>query len=654
MREVFVKRIALSSYKGTSAAEYELYKRTLINGRNGSGKSTIKDAIMEILTGKLADGTAPDNIRPHDKDGNDIHHVDVRRGIVVDVDGTETEVIKTTRERWTQHRGQSQEVFEGNATTYQIDGFETKPKDFSIWLAQIADPDTMLMCMNANPFLARMAKSTAEARKLLEKLSGFSIEDFIIGNPQYEEIAGMLKGHTVEDLLKKFRKDFSLQSKETDRIRTNLEFEKGRASEGADSKLTEKLAEMEADKRQIEAQISAIGDPREAISKLHSEIVKLTAAINDKENEVNADLLAKRDAALIALRTAETEVSNLEIEVRDMERQISSRTSDISVYQRKAASEEQLLESTKAVKYEPTHRRSVCKYSGQKCEYLANADAKAEAAEKAEFEAERKANIKLIQDEIKSCRDEIKKLERQIKALEKDWEGNRQKLEAAKAKAEQERESFKHLPSKVGRERIPECVEMMRQISEMEKKQASLASERDRERALIARRDSLSADIQRVKLDIAEAEGVRKDHAKTVVVLEGKLKESVQYLADIQRKIDMVSEFSMAKNAALAEKVNSHFNGIHFEFTDTNMDGSVYETLKLMRDGTEYSAMSGSEKKLAEFELCRGLQDMNDILLPLFLDEASVIDTERLPKDCKQQVIIIQRSDDDKVVVKEV
>src|SRR5699024_4626073 len=101
------------------------------------------------------------------------------------------------------------EVFDGNVTTYAVDGFDIKQKQFTEWQESIANPDVLLMCSNARPFLNTVQKSTSEARKIMERMSGFKIEDFIAQNPEYAQIEEIAKGHSVEDALKQLRKNLN-------------------------------------------------------------------------------------------------------------------------------------------------------------------------------------------------------------------------------------------------------------------------------------------------------------------------------------------------------------------------------------------------------------------------------------------------------------
>ena len=144
MKTVTIDSIKLENYKSFSGSlpgrkdfSCEFGHRTKISGKNREGKSTLKDAYFDTITGKLADGSQPDKIRPHDENGVDIDRVDIVRELKLEIDGKPVTVTKKTAQKWRKPRGQSEEVFDGNVTTYNIDGFEQKQKDFQIGRAHV-------------------------------------------------------------------------------------------------------------------------------------------------------------------------------------------------------------------------------------------------------------------------------------------------------------------------------------------------------------------------------------------------------------------------------------------------------------------------------------------------------------------------------------
>ena len=211
--KIRLKSLALENYKKFDNGSFDFFNRTKISGKNREGKTTIENAYMEILTGKEVDGTQPDGIRPHDEDGKDLNRSDVIREVVLDIDGKETTIRKNTKQKWRKPHGQTEEVLDGNTVSYEIDSFPYAPKKFEEYMKGLVDPESLLMCSNPNPFLYTLKKSTSDARKVLEKLSGFSLEKFLASNPQYVAVLDLTKGHSVEDTMKKLRKQLTDQKK---------------------------------------------------------------------------------------------------------------------------------------------------------------------------------------------------------------------------------------------------------------------------------------------------------------------------------------------------------------------------------------------------------------------------------------------------------
>ena len=100
MPTVKVKRMELNNYKcfNENPEVFEFGETTRISGKNGSGKSTIKNAFLDVMTGKNADGSQCDNVRPI-VDGSEKMDVPVVREVTLDIDGIETTIRKTTKQK---------------------------------------------------------------------------------------------------------------------------------------------------------------------------------------------------------------------------------------------------------------------------------------------------------------------------------------------------------------------------------------------------------------------------------------------------------------------------------------------------------------------------------------------------------------------------
>ena len=123
--------------------------------------------------------------------------------------------------------------------------------------------------------------------------------------------------------------------------------------------------------------------------------------------------------------------------------------------------------------------------------------------------------------------------------------------------------------------------------------------------------------------------------------------------ADIEKQIDTVLDFSIQKNKALAEKINPHFKHFQFSFLDYTIEGNPVETCKMICNGIDYNGgLNHSDKILCEVDLLNGLQEMNGLNLPIWVDDSESVDKERIPV-LDRQMIVLRVTDGD-LTVKEI
>ena len=679
MKTVTIEKIKLENYKSFSGSlpgrkdlSCEFGHRTKIFGRNREGKSTILDAYFDLLTGKMADGSQPDKIRPHDENGVDIDRVDIVRELALEIDGKPVTVAKKTTQKWRKPRGQSDEVFDGNVTTYAVDGFDIKQKQFTEWQESIADPDVLLMCSNARPFLNTVQKSTSEARKILERMSGFKIEDFIAQNPEYAQIEEITKGHSVEDALKQLRKNLNAQKKSADKARTELSYEKSRDPEKGETD----IVELQKSVDEYNKQIAGLDDREKALNNVIAAYDQKSKNIMDLKFE-QSEIVRKANEGLVQQRKAiDDEIFSLEQGKKYAERDLKTAQSDLEDFSASAKMNEEKLkkaqedwkiysereypeENLEKIKAEQFDESSlICPTCGQ------NLPEKQAEKIRVEFEQKKEKRIK-DEEDVKAAFYEAKdrklneitetgnKAAADLKEAKNAKEEAEQKIAEIKKSisdlalmiAEKEKE-LSALPAEVDLSNDTEYTAISAQIEAaqkyletMDNGSSARAEITEQRNAYIRESAKLAAEINKIQSDKAE-------HDRRVEELEEKLKAEGQKCADIEKNIDTLLNFSIEKNKALADKINPYFGHFQFCFLDYTIEGNPIETLKLVCDGTDYfGGLNGGDQRLVELDLCRGFQEINDLRLPIWLDESNTIDPERIPQDLEQQLICLERSD---------
>ena len=679
MKTVTIEKIKLENYKSFSGSlpgrkdfSCEFGHRAKIFGRNREGKSTILDAYFDLLTGKMADGSQPDKIRPHDENGVDIDRVDVIRELGLEIDGKPVTVTKKTAQKWRKPRGQSEEVFDGNVTTYAVDGFDIKQKQFTEWQESIADPDVLLMCSNARPFLNTVQKSTSEARKILERMSGFKIEDFIAQNPEYAQIEEITKGHSVEDALKQLRKNLNVQKKNADTARTQLSYEKSREPEKGEAEIAELQKSVDEYNKQIaglDEQEKALNDVSSAYDENSREIVELRNKQIQIRTDRNSVLLGSRrsiQSEITEFRSQKQEKENdlrmAEMDLRHANMGIERHTAEVKKAQEDYSrwiSQEFDDSEIAVIESEVLNEDSlICPTCGQafpkeRAEKIRE-DFEKNKALRIEGVKSAGRNYEEMKDrEIQRVTESGNKAATDLKEAKKAQEEAEQKISEIKKSisdlslmiAEKEKE-LSALPAEVDLSNDTEYTAISAQIEVAQKSLETMDNGSSARAEITEQRNAYIRESAKLAAEINKIQSDKAEHDYRVEALEEKLKAEGQKCADIEKNIDTLLNFSIEKNKALAEKINPHFRHFQFSFLDYTIEGNPIETLKLVCDGTSYfDGLNGGDQRLVELDLCRGFQEINDLRLPIWLDESNTIDPERIPQDLEQQLICLERSD---------
>lgn len=668
--KVEVKKISLENYKKFSSKSVDLFPRTEISGRNREGKSTLQDAYLDVLTGKMANGTEPTSIR-RKENGVEVPKVDVVRELTLAIDGKEKVIRKITKQKWRKPRGQSEEVFDGNETSYEIDGFPAKSKDYTEFIQSIAEPSTLLMCSNPKPFLDTLQKSTAESRKVLEKMSGFDIAQFMEENPQYAHVEEITKGHSVEDTLKKLRKELNAQKKKVDAKNTEIAYETNRSVEEEDtSSLESKKQELNAELSKLEEQEQILEDSAKGYDGLTYEIRGLKSSKDGLVSKANEWLRARQKfisdtVSKLRLKNSEKE-SSIRIIGMELDNHIREAKQEKADLDRARQDYPRIKEmewddsGLKAIEAETFNDSdTICPTCGQELpeEQISELRASFEEKKKARieaqlkvkesFESEKQNNLKYVCDlgntsaaKLKKTNDEINKLQSKINVAQEE-------VAELTKQIEEEQSKFTELPESVDMSNDEEYLAVTARIAELEEKLKSFDDVPGKKQELRMQISNVMKQISNVDADIKIAQAAVTEKEKRVAELNEELKSLGQVQADIEKNIDTVLNFSIQKNKALAEKINPYFKHFQFSFLDYTIDGNPVETCKMICNGVNYfDGLNYSDKILCDIDLLRGLQALNDLNLPIFVDNSESVNATRLPR-VEQQMIVLRVTDDD-------
>lgn len=671
-----LKSLRLENYKsfsdfipGKSNAEFEFGHRNIISGRNKQGKSTIANAYLDILTGKDAEGNEPNGIRPI-VNGKEIPKVDIIRSAIVSINGKEIEIRKITKQKWKRPRGQSEEVFDGNKTSYEIDNRPYTASEFAEYvLDNICKPDVLLSCSNPNVFLSLLDKSTVEGRKFLENISGFDLNKFIEENG-FSEVGDITKGHSIEDTLKVLKKQLTEQKKKNDKKSVEIQYERSR---GAADK-TADIEKLNADKAEAEEIIKSLDAVEENLNnnaKAYDEKAKSILSLKEKANEIEAGVKADY-RTLIRKHVEEVYNSKRELadldhklvlakaDKRNLEKQIEIAKNDLKKAQdnwkEKSAEvfDESDMEAIKAETFDAAS--TICPTCHQA---LPEADIE---RLKASFEESR---ARRIEREENRKREFYDALDRQLESIKKNGEQASQTLKEMKEtleKAEAEiivleanREAVVKklneteavmLPSEPDISLNPEYKKLTEEINALEAELSHMSNYKDDREETRKSRDAYIKKIADIEAEIKAINKAKEDSQNRLKTMEFELREMSQTAADIERQIYALTNFSIKKNEALADLINPYFKEFQFNFLSYTQEGNPVEVCEMIRNGIRYRNLNYSDQLICKVDLICGIQKLQGISLTVFVDNAESINDDRLP-DTDRQMIFLKVTEED-------
>lgn len=663
--KVEVKKISLENYKKFQSKSVDLFPRTEISGRNREGKSTLQDAYLDVLTGKMANGTEPTSIR-RKENGVEVEE-DIVREIETVINGREITLKKVTK------KGKS-----SSSTSYFLNGgVKLSKADFNDFLKEeIASPETIAMCSNPSVFLNMLRKSTSDARETLTKICKFDMEEFISSNPSFKLAKEIIKDKSIknkspEEAVKALRSD--LKEKKAESKKTSDDISKLSKEEDGHtsiSSMESKKQELNAELSKLEEQEQIIEGSEKGYDSLSYEIRGLKSSRDGLVSKANewlrarqkfisdtvSELMLKKSEKESSIRIIGMELGNHIREAQQAKADLDRARQDYPRIKEMEWDDSEL----KAIEAETFNDSdTICPTCGQELPEEQVSKLKSSFEEKKKFRIENELTKKqnwesAKQNQLKGTCDlgnsasaKLKKTNEEISKLQSEIGVAQDEVAELTKQIEEEQSKFVELPESVDMTNDEEYLAVTARIAELEEKLKSFDDVPGKKQELRVQISNVKEQISDMNADIKIAQAAVVGKEKQVAELNEKLRKLGQVQADIEKNIDTVLSFSIQKNKALAEKINPHFKHFQFSFLDYTIEGNPVETCKMICNGIDYnSGLNHSDKILCEVDLLNGLQEMNGLNLPIWIDDSESVNVERLPL-LDRQMIVLRVTDGD-------
>ena len=624
---MMIKSLTLTNFKSIKELAINFGPDvTNIYGANGSGKTTIVDAVNFLLYQKDANGKSDTSMRPYGADGELLHDIDtVVKGVFSDDNGDFTlEVVY--KEKWTKVSGSAERKLTGNTTEYYIDGVPKKQADYKAFVAENFKEPWFSLTSNPNTF---PNLKWQEQRKLLMELFGQGVdEEALLARPEFASIAADVKKYGPADLKAKLLKEKKGFAKEVMELPARID-ERRKCLSSIDD-----AAKVEADARIVlmkyEQPLEELQQKKAAIltgvqrSALEGKIAVLESKLEAIRN-VRRDQLAKikepflQRAAEIKAKSQgkEEQISILRKQVLNYERSINSRKEDLEKLGDTWESvDSEVFSDTECPCCHRPYTEEMLQpmleqFNQSKSERLEEINQKGLAI-KSQLDSDVAARAELLAEINKLSIDSSEADAAQLAENNKKMQAAVDKLAPLEEFVHPEsHEKFWDLSEglKLRKHEYEECrLDVNIQLQKVEKQIAEASAPVEKAREALAR----------LKLDCETREAIAQleDKKQTAMLMQG----------EAEAKLAALDLYISSKMQALSDNINKAFAKVNFKLFEHNISNEgIVETCELTMHGVPYRQLSNAEKCKAGMDVIDAISSRLNICNPVFVDNRESI-----------------------------
>lgn len=644
---IFAQNFCKFYGKNTLDADFSM--KTVLSGQNEVGKSTVKRIILDVLNCHDENDREITGIRPHDESGVEIDDVDIVRAVTFEIDGKAKTLKKVTRQK----RNKKGEIT-GSVTDYSINDVPYKMADYNQYINDnMAELGVLPFCLNA---MTLLNKSQAEQRLALASYFGTRTDEEICDMfPQLAELKPMFDDGDVDQLKKVCRGKLNGTGgrngskglvKERDEISTRID------TIHSTNEYTD-LAELELQKKTYEPKLKEIEDKLSDYNKIledkqkaTEDIMNLKFELSDMEREANADNQKKR-------MELQSQIDDFNASIHKGESMIRAKKANIESFEREARFCAENLEKTRAdwkkAKELAFDESSVnCPMCGQRLP-----EDKIESL-RAEFDERKAKNLKELEDKGNALSNDSKELKQAIEDKKKEIADLEAELKELTERHDIVAKELGKVPTDIDMTGNSEYQALKAKIEEKEK---ALADENDTSeliRKLKNERNELLRQVSSVdtKIELGVANNKRIDDS--IAELEDKRKDLNQEIADWERKLDLLKEFTRKKNELLQADVNKYLDFATAKLFRPLLNGDTEECCDFVYNGEAYARnLNHGARILTEVDICRAFQRVASVNFPIIIDDTESVDDWRIPQ-IDNQLILLKHTQDKELVIEAV
>ena len=645
MKEFIIKEIVLSNFKGQSRTFTPNDVKTFVKGANGVGKTTLYKAFCWLLT-SYTDALNVKNHELFDSRLELTHETpEARVKATILLDGEEYTIERVAKAKFSRKRG-SQEWTKDASDSYclYIDNIETSATAFNSWLERnIGNVDLIPYMLLGERFANLVIDDKKAARKILEQITGEITIDMMRGD--YSMIKKDLQKYPIEQLLERYKSQLKPLVQRISVIDALIETKENELSPFNEVDFDSLLLRIDEKTKELSKVDEYIADASKLLEPLICEREKIIKEIHSKSVELGDARFKFEGAKNEELMALMSEIQSVDKQNQDIKKANQKREEEYDITLATISAKKKLLEQLNDQRDLLVKRRDEVKgrvFNGEKCPYCGNLLSEYDLdKERKAFNDNKESVLNGIVIEGKIVKSKIDEVSKEISDLSeiisigcqleeyKDKDKLVKEYEELKSsqKPFEETDTYRKIDEEINelKSRMPEIKNDTSELSYTKERLMSELQSLNREYGKKAVKDGFEREIELLKIE-------KRNLGSEIVRLEG--------------LIDTIKEYEEERARIISDKINNKLDDCRIVMYSRQKDGTLKpDCVVESKEGVKYATLNNS----ARIRICLSLQRMFckhfDINLPIFVDEASVFDSEHLPT-FESQTIYLLASDD--------
>ena len=642
MKQLILKKIKISNFRGRNIEVAFDEKQTRISGRNGIGKSTIFYSWAWLLTG----WTDPYNVKNANLFDNRVPlSPDTPTASVlaeISLDGYDYTLERQAIAKFVRKRSTNEwEKSSSDEYRFFIDGVEMSAQGYTSWLESNICPIANMQFLVSGEFFAALVEDDKKrAREVLEGICGeVRPEDFKGDYSAIEEDMKRFPISVIEDRIKAEMKPLKARMAEIPAI---IDSKYATLAEYEQIDYDSLLKEIESKKADIEQIDASILGQGKAIEPIMGERNRIYDLINDKSMMLYEAKIAHNNRETAKISAVKAQLDEAKRKNASVARENEMAKANFDATCREVESQKRNLKMFEDIRNELLKQRdeikarvfteATCSYCGQELPYEKQEEMRLAFNEKKQKELE------LVVSKGKRNNESISATKETIARLEELTAKGYTTLEVQDLSALEEQYRVAQT-SFVPFESTSEYARLSKEIDDLKATLPAIPTNDNEaltnaKRMLIGELETLN---RRYGLK-AKADSIREEIAK----LQVEQRQVGSEIARLEGKIDKCKEYAQEKADIISFRVNGKLNDCKIEMWSTLKSGEVVgDCVILNKDGVKVSSTNGADKGLISIDLQKLFMRRYNVCLPIFLDEASIYDDSHLPYNEEYQSIYL-------------